>query len=136
MSRLVLDASIAVAAFVPEERSKEAQNILRRVARSGAIVPGLWPLEMMHVLAMLERRKVIDGKQRLGIIEDLRELGIAIDPETPIRAWKATSELAARHGLTAYDACYLELALRLALPLATFDVTLLRAAKEVKAVLV
>ena len=135
MPRLVLDASVAIAAFVPEQHSKEAQNILRQVARSGAVVPGLWPLEMAHVLITLERRKVIDGDQRLGIIEDLRTLGITLDPETPFRAWKATLDVATRHALSVYDASYLELSLRLSLPLATFDSALRHAATEASALL-
>ena len=41
----------------------------------------------------------------------------------------ATFLMAVKHALTLYDAAYLELALRLRLPLATFDKALCRAAE-------
>jgi predicted nucleic acid-binding protein len=40
---------------------------------------------------------------------------------TDTRAWNATLDLGDRFRLTAYDAAYVELALRRALPLATID---------------
>ena len=53
-----------------------------------------------------------------------------MDDETTSRAWTTTAELAAEHGLTVYDAVYLELALRRRLPLASLDVELVRAARS------
>ena len=44
--------------------------------------------------------------------------------------WNAVSAIADRHGLTVYDAAYLELAQRRRLPLATLDRALCRAARE------
>lgn len=125
---LVLDASVAIAAFVPEGHTAEAIGIMQRVAREGAVVPGLWPLEVGHVLLMLERRNVIDRSKRQQIIAEFAELPIRVDPETAGHAFGATSTLAEQHGLTLYDASYLELAMRRVMPLATFDAALRRAA--------
>ncbi|MBS0639737.1 MAG: type II toxin-antitoxin system VapC family toxin [Acetobacteraceae bacterium] len=46
---------------------------------------------------------------------------IALDAETNSHAWSTTLNLAGRFGLTLYDAAYLEVAFRRALPLATLD---------------
>jgi len=67
---------------------------------------------------------------RDGALADLALLPIQIDPETDRHAWSATLRLAGRHRLTLYDAAYLELALRRALPLATLDRQLRAAARD------
>jgi len=54
-----------------------------------------------------------------------------VDLEGSPRAWDSLLQLAIRYGLSSYDTCYLELALRKALPLATLDKALQRAATEV-----
>jgi predicted nucleic acid-binding protein len=53
---------------------------------------------------------------------------IEMDAETNARAWENTAALVRQHGLTLYDAAYLELAARRGLPLASFDGALVRAA--------
>ena len=59
--------------------------------------------------------------QRHPLAGFLRDLPITLDRETAAQAWGATARLAEQHRLTLYDASYLELAQRLALPLATLD---------------
>ncbi len=104
--------------------------LLDRVAETGAMAPQLWPLEALNGLLTAERRQRIDGglRQRLGGF--LRALPISIDGETMSQVWSGIASLAERHRLTAYDAAYLELALRLAMPLATSDNPLRNAARE------
>ncbi len=58
-------------------------------------------------------------------------MAIEIDDETDQRAWSATLRLAERHKLTLYDAAYLELADRRALPLASLDAALCAAAASI-----
>jgi predicted nucleic acid-binding protein len=70
---------------------------------------------------------VRDTARRPAIFSALR---ITIDPETDSHAWSESVSLADRFGLTLYDACYLKLALRRALPLATLDGDLRSAAGE------
>lgn len=66
---------------------------------------------------------------RDATLNDLALLAIRTDPETETQAWGATVRLAGRHGLSVYDAAYLELAKRRGLPLATLDEPLREAAR-------
>ena len=68
-------------------------------------------------------------ERRDKILVRLQLFPVAIDSETGKNAWNETLKLADRHQLTVYDATYLELALRLALPLATLDRELRKAAQ-------
>ena len=126
---LVLDASVVLAAVLPEDRSDQVRDLLLQVAAEGARVPGLWPLEIGDVLLLAQRRSLIRAEERGRFLDQLARLPIAIDPETAARAWPDAAPLAERHGLTLYDAAYLELSLRAALPLASFNAALTRAAR-------
>jgi predicted nucleic acid-binding protein len=98
--------------------------VLAAVTRDGAVVPPLWRLEVANGFQSAIRRKRIDQRYRDDSLADLRMLPIAIDGECDARAWSSALPLADRFGLSVYDACYLELAQRRALPLATLDVHL------------
>lgn len=102
--------------------------LLDRVSETGASVPQLWPIEALNTLLVAERRGRIDAHERFRLTEFLEQLPVAIDDDTASRLWRATSQLALTHRLTAYDATYLELALRLGQPLATNDRELSQAA--------
>ncbi len=125
---LVLDASVALAWCFRDQRNPAMKVLLDRVSETGASVPQLWPLEAFNSLLVAERRGRIDASERSRLTEFLEQLPVAIDDETASRLWRATSQLALTHRLTAYDATYLELALRLGLPLATNDRELSQAA--------
>jgi predicted nucleic acid-binding protein len=131
MASLVLDASVTISALIEEDRSDEARIIFRDVVNDGATVPSLWPVEVGHILLLAVRRRLLSATARQDHLNDLSRLPITIDQETAHHAWRDTIELAEQHGLTLYDATYLELSLRLGLPLATFDVALRRAAAAV-----
>jgi predicted nucleic acid-binding protein len=118
---LVLDSSAAVAWFMPDEQSSEAQRLLDVVTEHGAIVPSLWPLEVANSLLIGVRRNRVSPEHCRSAMTWLGELPITIDNETTTRAWGVTFHFAARFGLTLYDACYLELAQRRELPLASLD---------------
>jgi predicted nucleic acid-binding protein len=129
----VLDASVTLAwALAGEVRAEEARALVHRVADEAAIVPALWRLEVGNGLLMGERRGRIRTERVDAVWRQLGELPIEIDAETNARAWNGTAALARRHGLTLYDAAYLELAARRSLPLATFDGPLARAATAEK----
>jgi predicted nucleic acid-binding protein len=129
MAICVLDSAMALAWFLPGEGSAETELVLQQVVTAGARVPGLWPLEVANVLLMAERRQRLTQAQRVRALTALGSLSIAIDTETATHAWTQTISLAAAHGLTVYDAAYLELALRMGLPLATLDEPLARASR-------
>jgi predicted nucleic acid-binding protein len=128
MTVLVLDASIALAAVLPEKNSASAKTILERVIDAGGLVPAHWPLEVGNALLVAERRRLIASGDHRQLLRRLAALPIVTDVETGSRAWRDTIEQAATLGLTLYDAAYLELSLRRQLPLATFDAALRRAA--------
>ncbi len=126
---LVLDTSVALGWYFEDERTPALDGLLDRVVEAGAVVPGLWRLEIANGLQSALRRKRIDAAFRDAAIGHLTHLPIAVDPDTAANAWAATLHLADRHGLTLYDAAYLELARRRGLPLATLDGQLRQAAK-------
>lgn len=129
---LVLDCSITLAWLLPDETAAPAEAVLDRIVASRAWVPALWRLEVANSLQMAVRRKRIDTTFRDASLADLGLLNILVDPDTDNFAWRETLQLAVAHDLTLYDAAYLELAVRLSLPLASQDKSLRRAARRCK----
>lgn len=128
MSALVIDSSAALSWCFEDEASPRSDALFEQVRDQGAVVPGLWYLEVANVLLQAERRGRIataDVAMRLHLIA---ELPIATDTETTSRAWPEILALARAEGLTTYDAAYLELAIRRGLPLLTKDEALIAAA--------
>jgi len=82
----------------------------------------------LNGLLVAERRGRLDAPRRHRLAGFLQALPVTLDPNTAGQAWTATAYLAERHGLGAYDAAYLELALRHQLPLASLDRSLRSAA--------
>lgn len=111
---------------------KSDHSTLNRIVQSRAWVPSLWPLEVANSLQMAVRRHRIDTAFRDASLANLALLNIQMDPDTANFAWNDTLRLAGQHDLTLYDATYLELALRLSLPLATRDSALRKAAVDRK----
>jgi predicted nucleic acid-binding protein len=118
---LVLDASLTMTWYFDDETTPAADAVLDRVAANGAIVPGLWRLEVANAFQTALRRKRLQPSYRDEALAQLAQLPITADAETDRYAWTTTLRLAERFGLTVYDAAYLELAQRLAVPLATLD---------------
>jgi predicted nucleic acid-binding protein len=121
---LVLDSSVSLASVINLEITPAVLQAMELVIANGAWVPSLWRIEVANVLEMGVRRNRFDASHRDKALANLSLLPISIDPETDRQAWGATLRLAERHRLTLYDAAYLELAQRRALPLATLDVEL------------
>ena len=128
---LVLDCSIVMAWYFVDESSEYADEVARRLPRQAAFVPLNWPLEVANVLFMGERRKRSTQTQAARLLKTLKGLPITLDDETNLHAWNITLSLARAHDLTAYDAAYLELAIRRGLPLASLDDKLKTAAQAV-----
>jgi predicted nucleic acid-binding protein len=126
---LILDSSATLAWVYREETTNAIQAVFSRLTENGAWVPGIWRLEVANVLEMGVRRGRHDAGFRDATLADLALLPIRLDPETDQHAWSTTVRLAERYRLTLYDAAYLELAERRALPLATLDRELRQAAK-------
>jgi predicted nucleic acid-binding protein len=129
----VLDASVPLGALLPgETHAKAAGALLARAAAETAIVPVIWAIEIANAVLAAERRQRLDRADADAILRHLETLPITTDPETGRHAWSTILALARRHRLTLYDACYLELALRRGLELASFDAALVSAAMAEK----
>ena len=124
----VLDNSVALTWCFEDERTPATTALLVQIGESGALAPGLWPLEALNGLLVAERRGRLDPSRRHRLAGFLHALPIKVDDETANRAWTETLRLAERFGLSAYDASYLELAQRHRLPLASLDQDLRAAA--------
>ena len=118
---LVLDASLTLAWALPDEASNYTDAILRLVATGKAWVPDLWPHEIANGLVMAQRRSRITAAQRALFIEELLKLPIEVARTATRVVLETQAALADRYSLTAYDAAYLDLALRKGLSLATQD---------------
>jgi predicted nucleic acid-binding protein len=103
--------------------------VQERVLEDGAYAPDIWKLEVGNTLLLAERHGRIAPEHRARALQQLSTLPIAVDLETAGQAWSGTWQLAQRFRLTLYDAAYLELAQRRALPLATLDRDLRRGAE-------
>ena len=131
MSLLVLDASIALCWCFEDEALEAADRLLERLQTGTAAVPTLWFLEIANALALAERRHRITPAEIVEFVGLLQALELEVDTDASARAFSQILDLARRERLTAYDAAYLELAMRRALPLASVDRKLCAAAERV-----
>jgi predicted nucleic acid-binding protein len=104
-----------------DETNAYADEVLGSLLTAEAVVPVLWSLEVANVLVVAERRKRLTEAQMIRAIALLQALPISVDEATAQQALGAILTLAREHGLSAYDAAYLELAMREGLSLATMD---------------
>lgn len=136
--KLVLDASMALAWIFersnPEEK-KQADQLLSSFQEYEVIVPALWHIEIANALLVGERRKILTEAQIIDYTNRLSKLPITTDNLAPASRREPLMALARAHALTAYDATYLDLALRLGATLATFDKALAKAVTEAGATL-
>jgi predicted nucleic acid-binding protein len=127
----VLDASIALAWCFEDETTAATQRILGRLATEAASVPAIWPLDVANALTTAERRRRITRADSAEFIATLESLIISVDEETASLGFTRILNLAREEKLTAYDAAYLELPMRLGVPLASKDGPLCDAAERV-----
>jgi predicted nucleic acid-binding protein len=127
----IVDASVGFAWVYEEQATSETDGLLNQVAAGATVVvPALWFLEMANVLLVAQRRHRLTAIQRKAALEKLTAMQFTMDEEGMRHAFGLTSELAEKHGLTIYDAAYLELASRRSLPLASRDEALKTAARR------
>jgi len=124
----VLDASVTLSWCFADQASAATDLLLDHVRDFGAVVPTLWFVEVGSVLLKAERRGRITAPDVGRPLELISALPILVDQAGTGRAWTETLELARAENLTVYDACYLDLAIRRALPLFTQDRELAEAA--------
>ena len=135
MTSFVLDASVTMTWLLADAKQGDhayAATVLEAMKNPETVanVPVTWSLEVANVLARAEARELLTEAHSEAFLEMLSSLPIRADGSTFARALTDTLHLARRHGLSSYDASYLELALRAALPLATLDADLAKAARK------
>lgn len=127
----VIDASVGFSWVYPSQASDETDKMLQELETGATVVvPWFWFLEVANGLLAAERRKLLTAGERKIALEKLSKLKFVIDEECAQAAFGRTSELAAKHGLSVYDAAYLETALRRNLPLGSRDKPMRTAAKK------
>jgi predicted nucleic acid-binding protein len=125
---VIIDCSVALVWYLPDESSELADKALTAVGAGGAHVPVHFKAEFANGLTMGVRRKRITPDFRDKALTELSSLALEYDMTGLEAVWREVPALADAHGLTIYDALYLELALRERLPFATLDKSLRRAA--------
>ncbi len=124
---LILDCSMTMAWCFADESTPETMAIQDRLVSEAALVPAHWFLEVVNVLAMAEKRKRISPEDSSQFLQQLSVLDIQFDEEASRRAFDHLLPLCRSHGLTSYDAAYLDLVFRRQLPLASLDEALRQA---------
>ena len=122
MAAFVPDASLPLTWCFEDEAMAKTDALLRRLKEGDeASVPAHWPIEVTNGLLMAVRRRRISAEKANRFIEDLGSLPIKVEEESPLRRATGVFLLAEQYRLTAYDAAYLDLAIRAGLPLASLD---------------
>jgi predicted nucleic acid-binding protein len=130
MNALVLDTSI-LAAWALGEGSATAEAAIERLRDAEGHAPILLAWEFSNVLVTLQRRNRINPTQAARAAELLRHLELSLHEFSADYLLGSVAALASIHGLTTYDATYLDLAMRLGGTLATLDEALVRGAEAV-----
>ena len=133
MSRFVLDASVVLTWCFPDENAAMAQHVAGLFKQGDtAVAPSFWPHEVLNALLAGEKRKRISRALVQSFLDDLAKLPIVPEQFPAGIVFGRLQRLSREHGLTAYDAAYLDLALDNGLPLATLDEDLARACKKAR----
>ena len=122
----VLDASIPACWALLDEEDPRADTAFARMKSDEAVVPSLWWFEIRNILVVNERRRRITESDTAVFLRDLAGLRVRVDREPDE---SVVLRLARKHGLSVYDASYLELAVREAIPIATLDAQIITAAR-------
>jgi predicted nucleic acid-binding protein len=125
----VVDASATLAWCFRDEATDWSRALLQRVRNGETVrVPAHWSTEVANGLLVASRRKRLDLDEVRAILVDLQLLPILSEATLAPASSERVLNLAIHYNLTLYDAVYLDLAMRLGIPLATLDGDLLKAA--------
>jgi len=131
INSFVVDNSVVMSWCFKDEKNKYGDAVLDRLAESTAIVPPIWPLEVVNVLLVAERRNRLKQVDSVRFITLLLQLPIVVEQEGPGKKMKDLLALGRANNLSSYDAAYLDLSMRKDCPIATLDKKLIEAAKKV-----
>ena len=124
----VLDASVVATWGVPRRHVVYTHRVRSQLASGVALTTATWPFDVAEQLLAAVQRGETTRLRADALLTGLSGFQLYIDDEGPFRVRPTMLDLARTHDVSVRDAAYLELALRTALPLATVDATLTRAA--------
>jgi predicted nucleic acid-binding protein len=127
----VIDNSVVMSWCFKDETNKYADAILHKLSEARAVVPSIWPLEVVNVLLVAERRKHLSEADSTRFITLLTQLPIIVEQERPENMMKELLTFARANNLSSYDASYLDLAMKRGYPIATSDNKLIQAARRI-----
>jgi predicted nucleic acid-binding protein len=128
MASFVIDASATLPWCFDDEATAYTEGLLNRCAAGEEVmVASVWPLEITNGLLPAQRRGRVTAEWVEQFLVQILRLRMRVELFTTQQAVRDVRQLAQTHQLTAYDAAYLELALRYNLPLATLDIELKQA---------
>jgi predicted nucleic acid-binding protein len=126
----IVDSSLALTWLFKDETTTASKKLLTQLDTESALVPSLWLLEIANVLSLAELKGRITAAESSDFIDQISRLDIQVEPLLSEQVFTHLLPLCRSHGLTSYDAVYLDLAMRRQLPLATLDEQLRKAAKK------
>ncbi|MCK5579966.1 MAG: type II toxin-antitoxin system VapC family toxin [Candidatus Omnitrophica bacterium] len=112
-----------------EETVETSSKILKSIIKNEIVVPCLWVYEVTNTLTTSVRRNKLSVAETHHLINDIQLLPIEFDKPT-IEDMFSIFNIANEHKLSAYDAAYIELALRTNTPIASFDKDVIKVAKK------
>lgn len=122
MNSIVVDASVTLAWCFADEQTPLALKVLERLKTGDqALVPSFWSLEVLNSLLVGEKRGRISPEETQAFLGDLAAMSPSFDYVSTDQLNGPVQKLCRDHGLTPYDALYIELAMRMKSPLATQD---------------
>jgi len=127
----VLDASITLNWCFEDEKSRYSEAVLNSFMTHTAIVPLLWPVEVVNALLIGERRDRLTAPNSIRFLDQLQQLPIQVEGVMDISTSEKLLSLGREYNLTSYDALYLSLALQKDCPLATDDKAIRKACRKV-----
>lgn len=125
----VVDASFLARLLLPDEADPATDPIVIGIGNAPLTSPLITQVELMNIMLVSLRRGRITEAEIESLLDRGDRLSLVLQPALSRDQRLETLRLARIYTLTAYDAAYLELAMRLQLPLASLDRQLLAAAK-------
>ncbi len=126
----VIDNSVVMSWCFNDETNEYADAVLEKLTSARALVPAIWPLEVVNVLLVAERKKRLKQADSIRFLALLLQLPVETEKEWTQEAMPDLLALGRNLGLSSYDLSYLDLAVRRGCPLATLDQKLIAAAEK------
>ena len=127
MKVFVIDNSVVSGWLLQNQATAYSDAVATLLQTRRAVAPPLLRLEYTNVLRTACKRQRLSAEQAYEMLAMLGELPIDLD--SSVSTGPQLLDLALRHDLTAYDATYLDVALRRGAPIATQDAALANAAR-------